>query len=293
MPQPPFKRPLLDLIRQRASWRNYRPEPLAPAAWAALEAALGDLPSGPFAESSRFALVSAFASDPKALRQLGTYGNIQGATTFIAGAVADGPRALEAFGYRMEIAILRATDLGLGTCWLGGTFNRGGFGAALGVRPGELMPAISPVGEVASERGVLDRFLRWSANSKNRLPAESLFTEPDFATPLAADSLGRWAEALEMVRLAPSASNRQPWRVVAEPGSRVFHFYLRRSLMYARVAKTFVGADDLQRVDMGIALCHFELAAAELGLPGRWIAVEPAGLSLPDRTEYCLTWNAV
>jgi len=29
---------------------------------------------------------------------------------------------LENFGYRMELIVLHATDLELGTCWLGGTF---------------------------------------------------------------------------------------------------------------------------------------------------------------------------
>ena len=32
---------------------------------------------------------------------------------------------------------------------------------------------------------------------------------------------------------------------------------------------------DLQRVDMGIAMCHFELAARERGLAGRWVVEQP------------------
>ena len=31
----------------------------------------------------------------------------------------------------------------------------------------------------------------------------------------------------------------------------------------------------LQEVDMGIALCHFELAAAELGVAGSWQQANP------------------
>jgi hypothetical protein len=36
--------------------------------------------------------------------------------------------------------------------------------------------------------------------------------------------------------------------------------------LYAKLFK----AVRVQRVDMGIAMCHFEFAARELGLKGRW-----------------------
>ena len=31
----------------------------------------------------------------------------------------------------------------------------------------------------------------------------------------------------------------------------------------------------IQNLDMGIAMCHFELAAVELGLNGKWEIIEP------------------
>ena len=92
------------------------------------------------------------------------------------------------------------------------------------------------------------------------------------------------------MRLAPSASNHQPWRVV-EDGD-CFHFYLQRTQGYGRGSPAFVlfGVADLQRVDIGIAMCHFELAARELGLEGQWEAHDPA-LQKPDDTmEYVVTW---
>jgi hypothetical protein len=47
---------------------------------------------------------------------------------------------------------------------------------------------------------------------------------------------------------------------------------------------------DLQRIDMGIAMCHFDLAARELGLAGTWEASEPE-IARPDGlTEYTATW---
>jgi len=65
------------------------------------------------------------------------------------------------------------------------------------------------------------------------------------------------------VRLAPSAVNRQPWRMVVMDD--VVHFYLQR-------AKSLGGGKlDMQKIDMGIALCHFELMAKELGFKGEEI----------------------
>ena len=60
---------------------------------------------------------------------------------------------------------------------------------------------------------------------------------------------------------ACSRHARQPWRVVREPERDVFHFHLCRSRGYDRLIK----AVDLQRIDLGIAFGHFELAARELG----------------------------
>ena len=69
-------------------------------------------------------------------------------------------------------------------------------------------------------------------------------------------------------------------------------FYLQRTPGYGKdsLIGKILGVADVQRVDMGIALCHFELTMQELGLPGGWIVREPA-LAKPDRhTEYIASW---
>jgi nitroreductase len=181
---------------------------------------------------------------------------------------------------------LRATDLGLGTCWIGGIFNRSRFSDQAGVRTDEVLPAISPLGYPTPRRSVTDSIIRWSAGSRNRRPWRELFFDGRFEQTLAEDAAGRYRLPLEMLRLSPSASNRQPWRVVKQPGKNIFHLYLRRSRGYDRLIK----AVDLQRLDLGIAMCHFELTARELGLGGRWEGLTPSLPPLPDRTEYVRSW---
>lgn len=47
---------------------------------------------------------------------------------------------------------------------------------------------------------------------------------------------------------------------------------------------------DMQRIDMGIAMSHFELAAHELGLKGKWKFREPAIAKPDELTEYTISW---
>ena len=48
---------------------------------------------------------------------------------------------------------------------------------------------------------------------------------------------------------------------------------------------------DLQRVDMGIAMCHFELAARERGLAGHWVVDDPRIEQPDENTEYTASWR--
>jgi len=84
-----------------------------------------------------------------------------------------------------------------------------------------------------------------------------------------------------MVRWAPSAVNKQPWRVVLS--GKAAHFYEKRSRGYVDGAGW-----DLQKIDLGIALCHF---ACGLEAQGRsWhLAVADPGFAVPDATAYVAT----
>ncbi len=176
------------------------------------------------------------------------------------------------------------TDLELGTCWMGGTFKRSEIGKAINVLKNEVIPGITPVGYATVKRSLRDRIIRWGAKSRSRKDWKDLFFEGDLETQLNRDTLGEYAVVLDMVRLAPSASNKQPWRIVHQ--GDCFHFILQRTPNYAGHMKSA----DLQRVDMGIAMCHFELTARDLGLNGIWEDNRP-DLELNENIEYCITWR--
>ena len=75
--------------------------------------------------------------------------------------------------------------------------------------------------------------------------------------------------------------NKQPWRLVLRDG--LFHFYLRHDKGYIGEA---VG--DLQKIDMGIALSHFVLAARIKGLEPTVTIIDPA-IPAPPGMEYIAT----
>lgn len=283
-----YGKPVTDVVKERFSCRTYRDDPLAEETRQVLESFLAGIECGPFGAPTRFRLVAATEEDQNALRGLGTYGFIRGATGFVLGAVGQGHRNLEDFGYCMEDAVLYATALGLGTCWLGGTFRKSNFAALLDLQEEEIMPSVFSVGYIADQPGLVARLTRRYAGSHGRLAWERLFFEKRFGVPLALEGAGAYAEPLEMVRLGPSASNRQPWRIVKGDGA--WHFYLQRTPGYGQGMGGLFVAAGLQRVDMGIALCHFERTTREAGLVGRWAVDEP-GIKKPGGlVEYIASW---
>lgn len=278
-------------IRQRYSCRTYSPAPIPPAQREALADYCAAQHAGPLGNRLRFVLLAATEEERQALRGLGTYGFIRNPTGFIVGAVTRGAYDLEDFGFVLEEVVLHATALGLGTCWLGGSFTRSSFAARLGLRDDEVMPAVVATGLPAEQRFWLDRMVRAAARGDQRLPWDRLFFDGDFAHPLTPDAAGAYADALEMVRLAPSASNKQPWRIVRV--GEVWHVYLQRTPNYPpRGAELWVERD-LQRVDIGIAMAHFALTLEQGGQRGRWIVADPGLESLPPLTEYRISWQPV
>jgi len=245
-------------MRQRTSWRTYNGEKLSPDERNKLQSFIESETTTLFSSSLRFKLVNRDVGEQK----MGTYGFIKDARHFIIGTVKTGGMNIEDYGYALEKIILHATYMGLGTCWLGGTYNKQGFLDHLTPSEDEIMPAITPVGKTSTNRGVFGSAVRYFGGSRNRKPWSDLFFNQDF-TPLKKEDAGVYTDPLEMVRLAPSASNGQPWRVALEGDSA--HFYLQARKRY----------ESMKRLDMGIAFCHLDLSFKEDGITGDWIIKDP------------------
>jgi hypothetical protein len=125
---------------------------------------------------------------------------------------------------------------------------------------------------VGYEGGSKSLFARFAGRTTgNRKPWGELFFNGDFGTALSDND--EFVEVLEAVRRAPSAINVQPWRILKDVDG-VFHFYS-------------AGKTDMNRIDMGIALCHFEIASKEKGFTGTYQVREKGS---EGEFKYLVSW---
>ena len=210
---------------------------------------------------------------------------IVGADTYIAGKIKRLPHAEEAFGYSFEKLVLYADSLGIGTVWIGGTMNRDAFERAVDLKDDEVLPCVSPLGYKAEKQSLRETMMRKGTGADSRLPFEKLFFEHNFDTPLAMDKASDLSEAFEMVRWAPSAVNKQPWRIVVD--GKDVHFYEKKSKGYVNASGW-----DMQKIDMGIAMCHFSIGLEQKNIKADFMLKEP-DIEHSANTEYIATYRLI
>ena len=154
------------------------------------------------------------------------YGRIKGATRFAA-IMADTavPRHMTHAGISGEAFILEAASCGVATCWVGGTYRK--KESPVHLYPGEVLAAVIPLGLAAEPMQEpvhrTRKPLRWYMENGGE------------------DWPGYALEAARAVREAPSALNRQPWK-----------------LRLSSQSLSLIGAPN--SLDTGIALLHMEAA---------------------------------
>lgn len=125
-----------------------------------------------------------------------------------------------------EAFALEAVSLGLGTCWVSGTYRKRLLDVPL--KEHEAVLCIIAVGKPAP--GSMD------ASSRKRKPIERIARGGYDRWP------GSFRDVARAVQLAPSAMNMQPWQLTLDD---------RRLIL---------DGSERSQLDLGIALCHAELA---------------------------------
>jgi hypothetical protein len=184
---------------------------------------------------------------------IGSYGKVSGATSAIVFVVdTTSPTADEHCGYIGEGIVLEASALGLGTCWISGSFSKAVSTELVTLKEGEAVRAVSPVGRPALTLSGTERLLYRQDKPKFRRPLDEIAPGHE--------SWPVWAaEGARAARVAPSAINRQPWRFRYENGSVII--------------SAASSAPGTGRLDCGIAMLHFELGARTEGNDGAWVAM--------------------
>ena len=223
---------LLEAIDVRRARRKYEPAPLP----VETVQTLSDLIARLNAEDGvRLELVTDNGAAFDGLRR--SYGMFSGVRHYV-GLIDDGvdPNCREKLGYDAELVNLTAVTLGLGTCIVGGSFDRQACPFVLDGK--ESVAAVLVLGIVPPELTTKEKVVR-GVTHRGTKPLEKLTD----ATPPWPD----WFTAgLTAVQKAPSALNRQP-----------VTFSLHDGIASASVPR----GDDLITVDLGIAKRHFALGA--------------------------------
>jgi nitroreductase len=178
------------------------------------------------------------------------------------------PGYMENLGFRMEQMILAATDLGLGTCWIGGTFNKEEMNDLVpDLGRSERIVAIARLGYADSSPSayIAQQLLRWSdGRFADRKPLSETVSQYIWTLPWTGEDRVL-NDILEHTRLAPSWNNAQPW-----------HFVVDERWVIATAQHT----SPYHRLDGGIAMCHLHLAARASGWSGRWLTPEDAEIKM-------------
>jgi len=171
-----------------------------------------------------------------------TYGLFQGVRHFVILAGSrDHADLFETCGFHGERIVLEAVKLGLGTCWVGGSFDKASVAGLVGTD--DRLTAVIAVGNVPPVMRLRDRLIRTATHLRRR--DADWFSETDGTEP-------PWfAEAIDLVAAAPSALNRRPVRFHAAGGVLTCSLRIR---------------DDAALIDLGIAKLHFNAACPA----GRW-----------------------
>jgi len=172
-----------------------------------------------------------------------SYGLLSGVNDFI-GLIADKKDFLmeEKLGYYGEILVLEATALGLGTCWVGGSFDKKNMPFALS--DNENVACTITIGSVDEKDSFKEKLVRSLSHRKTKT-VEELYT----GDPIVPE----WfINGMQAVQKAPSAVNRQPVLFSYDAG-----------VVTASVKDE---TDFMMAIDLGIAKLHFELGAGS----GSW-----------------------
>ncbi len=216
--------------------------------------------------------------------KLGTYGVITGATGYLVGILKDQSKESTIdLGGMFERVILRATSLGLSTCWMAASYRKKDFIKYINIAKGETVSIVSPLGYKAEKKNKRDRFLSFISKSHTRKPWDQLFFDEKWNTPLTEERSDKLKTILKMVQLAPSAGNKQPWRLLKKDNTLHLYLHIPSSMKFHGLN---IGYNDL-----GIVKSHIELTAGALDIKGVWSFIEPVELKKKD-LEFIGSWEA-
>ncbi|MBM6619156.1 nitroreductase family protein [Bacillus suaedaesalsae] len=279
---------MIDTMRKRKSIRTFEERALEHSDVSQIREYINNPQNliGPFGGNGKIEWIPVTKNVTDQGIKLGTYGFIKNPSSYLVGITQNNKYSLVEYAYIFHKLVLYVTGLDIGTCWMGGTFNRTSFEKEISLGIDEFIPCITPIGYPKEKGRMFDIALRYVVKADNKKPWEKLFYDGNFQIPLTKEKAGILETPIEMVRIGPSASNKQPWRLVLSEDRKQCHFYIEHTPNYS----SSLGYD-MQLLDMGIAMCQFELACQELNISGDWKIEEQTKPVPNENVEYIVSWK--
>jgi nitroreductase len=270
---------IIENIKKRISTRTFNHVALKTADKKNLEGFMNENNKGLEDEVLNFRIIEKSDADKQMKLD---YGMIKGHNTYILGTAKSITASRVNYGYLMEKVVLKATEMNLSTCWIG-VFDSTYFND-LFIEDGFDIPSIVIVGYSNNKPTYQDKFLRFSVKASKRQGWDKMFFNYELKMPLNPEDVKKYSDSLEMVRLAPSSGNTQPWRVYFNDTPNEFHFF-------KKIISKKYELSGIHDIDMGIALCHFELTSLQNGLSGSWVKHTIENVISIDDLQYIMTWK--
>lgn len=224
---------LLEASSIRISRRAYIPELICDDKKAALQKVIDNL-----CERSGLK-IKLMENGEECFNLIKSYGMFSGVKSYFALAgKADDPLLHEKVGYYGEELVLEATRLGLGTCWVAGSYDKSATG--FDIAEDEILSCVISVGEIKKNENLKEKVLSGIIKSKRKTPEQmsrNFESAPDW-----------FKKGMECVANAPSARNTQLIVFEYTPDG---------------VKTENTGSWTSNKVDHGIALYHFELGSGK------------------------------
>jgi nitroreductase len=152
----------------------------------------------------------------------------------------DNPKSSVKLGYYGELLVLRCTEMGLNTCWVGGTYSAKDFNVTL--EPDQIVSCAITVGHSPKHRTIHENLINIVYHPRTKKVTDMFTSE--------AGNVPDWfLSGMAAVQRAPSEYNRQP-----------AHFIYHKDGTVSVQTKDIEESDTLG-IDLGIAKLHFEIGS--------------------------------
>jgi len=282
------KEELFTAIQTRKSTRTYNADALKQEHIELIQNYLNDetMMSGPFGHTFKIEFLNGVDIE----NQIATYGYVKGFRAILMAIAKVEPLALFEMSYILHGLDLQLTQAGVQSVWLGGAFNHKDAINATDIKEGEIIAAVIPLGYASSKKRIIDYAAPLLLGTKNRKAMDDVFFYADFNTPLG-EKASHFYDALDLARRAPSAKNKQSWRVVVDADEKRIHLYALFSLRDEVGNGRKQYACSPEYLDLGAFYQSLELGLIHSKFEGD-LVVESPEITIPKDLdiEYIATW---